>query len=114
MKKFLLLFLALTVFSADALAQASWRRNKLRVRKDQEALKEKLEEIPIYREKLDQPLEILGPVRGEDILSRKKDAIIYQMRVQADKMGADAIMEFKCESLKSIYQNCEGFAVKMK
>lgn len=72
-----------------------------------------LVKIPIYEERL-QNVVIIGPVHGQDVLGSKKTAIFNQVREQAYKMQANAIMEFKCKPmLKSLFQTCEGFGVKV-
>lgn len=94
-------------------AQAPWQKNKLREKKKWEKTLDKIEEIPVHEEKLKGNYQILGFVRGEDAFTNKKTGIIKHMRIQAYKMGADAIMEFKCKrGWKSLYQACEGFAIK--
>lgn len=96
-------------------AQAPWRANKLREAKKTEAIRVRIDEIPLHEEKLEGNYEILGPVRGQDMLTKKKEAIFYQIRQTAWKMGADAVMEIKCKPvLKTVFQSCEGFAIKYR
>lgn len=88
--------------------------NHLKRAEEAQAYRTKIKEIPIYREKLEGSYMLLGPVRGQDMLTNKKSAIMAQMRDQAFKMGANAIMEFQCDKiLKRTFMQCEGFAVRI-
>ncbi|EKD42725.1 MAG: hypothetical protein ACD_73C00041G0005 [uncultured bacterium] len=115
MKKIGVIGLVLTLGLQTSLAFAYDFTNKLRLKKEAEVYQTQLKEIPIYREKLDVPYTLLGPVRGQDMMTTKKAAIMYQMREQAHQMGANAIMEFHCDKLlrKTLLQ-CEGFAIHLK
>ncbi len=114
MKKIIFLSLILSVmFQTSAWADKASRYNRLRMQPAIEAYEAERDAIPIYREKLDG--EILGFVHAEDAFTNNKSAIFRQMRKKALSLGADAIMEFKCtQKGKSIYQQCEGFAIKLK
>lgn len=113
-RKLVLFFLAILVFvPATPEARSLRHTNKLREKAKQAVFNAELEKIPVYREKLGGEYQILGFVHGEDAFTRKKTAIIQHMRLQAHKMGASAIMEFKCRRIwKSFLQSCEGFAIK--
>lgn len=113
MKKIILYFMIFLLCPLVLQAKVPWQSNKLREKKKMEKIEEAINQIPIYEEKLTGDYIILGPVRGQDILSKKRTAIFRQMREQAYKMQADAIMEMTCKPmLKSIFQSCEGFAIK--
>ncbi len=103
------------LFSTTAFAGGYWQTNQIVANQKAQAFEKVLFGIPIYRDKLTGTYDNLGFVHSEDALTNKKDAMIYQMRFQAYKMGANAIMEFKCRGIKkSIFQQCEGFAVSYK
>ncbi|OGQ08978.1 MAG: hypothetical protein A3G32_09040 [Deltaproteobacteria bacterium RIFCSPLOWO2_12_FULL_40_28] len=113
MKCFLTLILFFS-FIMPSMAKAPWATNQLRQNKKTEAYEAELEKIRIYREKLEGDYTILGFVQGQDAFTNKKDAVIHQIRKKAHKMGADAIMEFKCKKMvRSTLQSCEGFAVRL-
>lgn len=114
MKKFIFILGFVFLGSTLAEAQAPWRGNKLRAKKEAQKVEEALAAIPIHREKLTGAYQMLGPVYGQDALTNKKDAIIYQMRYKAYLAHADAIMEFRCKSFKGVYQSCEGIAIKFQ
>jgi len=111
---FLSAFLLFSLIMAPAVqAKVPWQTNKLRAQKKWEKLAEKIDRIPVFRDKIDGHYDILGPVHAQDAFTRKQTAIVRKMRTQAYKMGADAIMEFRCRKMvKSLFQNCEGFAIK--
>lgn len=114
MKYFFIIILFITP-STLLYAQAPWRTNKLREAKKTESIRAQIDEIPLYEEKLTGNYDILGPVRGQDMLTKKKEAIFYQIRQTAWKMGADAVMEIECKPiLKTVFQSCEGFAIKYR
>ncbi len=114
MKTIFSLFIILIV-TMPAHANPEWRKNKVRQQAADEAILAVIDEIPIYTERLEGNYDILAPVHGQDILSRKRDAIYYQVRETAYKIGADAIMEFSCKPmLKSVFLACDGFAIKYK
>lgn len=107
------LFLLFCSLPVTIQADVPWQTNKLRSQREQAAVEKEIAQIPLYEEKIDGNYQMLGPVRGQDILSRKKNAIFSQIRHQAYKMGADAVIEIKCKPLlKSIFQSCEGIAIK--
>lgn len=110
-------FIIIFVIFLSSVGHAETNRftNKIRVKREQEKLQEEIAKIPIYTEKLSGNYDILGPVYGQDALTQKKDGIIYQMRLKAFKAKADAIMEFQCKQIgKSLFRQCEGFAIKYK
>lgn len=115
MKTFMM---ALAVLVIGSFALDGWCRSPKYINKKKEEEKvreyeEIIAQIPIYREKLKGNYDLLGPVHGEDAFTKKNDFIIRKLRSQAYKMGADAIMEFKCRRIaKSLFQTCEGFAVR--
>lgn len=112
-KSTLLLTFAFLLFTFISHAETNRFTNKVRVKREQDKLKEEIAKIPIYEEKLSGNYDILGAVYGQDALTSKKDGIIYQMRLKAFKAKADAIMEFKCKQVgKSLFRQCEGFAIK--
>ena len=112
-KFFLFSFFVILGVSFLAQARPEWQVNKLREQKKQEAIQEQIDSIPLYEDKLTGDYTIVGPVRGQDIVSRKKNAIFAQVRLQAYKMKADAVMELKCTKvLKSVFQSCEGFGIR--
>jgi hypothetical protein len=115
MKKSIAALATLVFLSLSSQAYTYDFTNKLRQKREDAAYRAKLEEIPIYREKLTGNYQLLGPVRGQDAFSKSKKAIMLQMREQAYKMGGDAIMEFQCETLvKRTFQQCEGFAIRLQ
>lgn len=84
---------------------------KLQEKRKQEQLNAILENIPVYRDRI-RTAQILGAVRGQDAFTNKNYAIVHQMREQAHKLGANAIMEFSCDKSKKIMiQTCTGFAI---
>lgn len=96
-------------------AHAEIYPNKLVERREKQKVRETVENIPVYRTRLEGDYEILGFVQGQDAFTKDKKAIIYSMRLKAHKMGANAIMEFTCHTpLRSLFQNCEGFAIRWK
>ncbi len=116
MKTFsLFLLVCLSFISFSVQADQEWRKNKLQAQAEQDRIQEAVDNIPIYRARVGSEYDILGPVHGEDFLTRNKNAIFYQMRVQAYEMGAEAISEFKCKPLlKNTLQSCDGFGVKQR
>lgn len=95
-------------------AKAPWQYNKVREKRKQDAIWAEASQIPLLKEKVkDRKYQILGFVRGEDLFTSKHIAIYNKMRLDAHKMGADAIMEVRCKRImKSFAQQCEGFAIK--
>jgi len=112
MIKFLTLCLSLFLLACATESYAKDYTNHLKKKAEVQAINSKIKEIPIYKEKLEGNYHILGPVRGQDLFTTKRSAIMAQMRLQAYKMGANAIMEFHCDPMlkKALYQ-CEGFGV---
>lgn len=109
-----LVVLFFCAWSGDLSARAPKYINKKQEAEKMAAYEEEIARIPIYREKLKGDYVLLGPVHGEDAFTKKNDFIIRKLRSQAYKMGADAIMEFKCRRIaKSLFQTCDGFAVKL-
>lgn len=73
------------------------------------------QEIPIFKDRPDRPHQVLALIKGDDILTRKKDAVYHQMRRKALDEGADAITDLKCETIGAyVAQTCMGYAVKWK
>jgi hypothetical protein len=113
---FLSFFILLSlVIGIVAFAKTPRYTNKLRREARMQELAKEIEKIPIYRERLEGDYTILGPVIGQDMLTKKRKAIIWQMRVKAYKMQADAIMEYHCKPIaKALFVSCEGFAIRYK
>lgn len=110
---FSLLILCICLSPLSVLAQAKHLKNKLRLKKQWDKVEAVIESMPVYTEKLEGDYQALGLVQGQDMMTKKKTAAVKQMRTEAYKMGADAIMEFECEThVKSLFTNCAGVAIK--
>lgn len=107
------LWFALTLLVVDtALAQGKYQ-NKVRFDRAVEALRVEIEKIPVFEEKLTGEYTIIGMVRSQDALTKKHDAMMLNLKAQAYKFKADAVMEVKCRNLwRWVLQECEGFAVR--
>lgn len=110
----------ITIFflgSLSVIAQAQNQnrfRNKVRKDRDKKEFMAIIDEIPIYRHKLEGKYTILGHVHSQDVLTSSKDRIYNELRIKTYKAGGNAIMEFRCEKVgKSLIVTCEGFAVKV-
>ena len=115
MNKTTVIFFLLCFLPASLKADVPWQTNPLSDKKKKAAVEEKIAQIPLYEEKIEGDYDMLGPVRGQDILSRSQTAIFSQIRHQAYKIGADAVIDIQCKPiLKSIFQSCEGIAIKFK
>jgi len=114
------IIVAVAVLLVVAFAIDGWSRAPKYVNKKREAEKiaeyeETIAQIPIHRGKLKGDYDLLGPVHGEDAFTKNNAYITRKLRSQAYKMGGDAIMEFKCRRIaKSLFQTCDGFAVKFR
>lgn len=96
-------------------AQSTRFKNKVRKAERVDAYLEKVDKIPIYKERLHAGHTLLGVVRGFDALTRKKENIFRQMRLEADKMGATAIGELECKKLiRQALLQCQGMATRLK
>jgi hypothetical protein len=114
MKKYFLSLSILFCLVQNVWAEGpAWRHNHLRQQGYDDRIREEMNKIPIYREKLEGNYKIIGPVHGEDLFTAQKSAIFWAVREQAYNSKADAIMEFKCRRMvKSTFQQCEGFAIR--
>lgn len=109
----LFIFAFLLLYPFFLQAKPSWQSNKLRERQKWEKVQEEIDQIPLYKEKLEGNYQIIGFVRGDDLWTNKHHAIYNKMKREAFEMGADAIMEVKCKRIaKWFAQHCEGFAIK--
>ncbi|MBX7148741.1 hypothetical protein K1X76_06605 [bacterium] len=111
MKKYFLMVIVLAL-PALAFAQTGRFQNKVRLDRELEKIDAVVDNIPIFRERLPIQHTLLGPLHAEDAFTKSKDAILRSLRVDAYKVNANAISEFKCKKIaKSILQACQGFAV---
>lgn len=116
MKSNLILFLLVLTFVFSGFeVEAQKHKNKSREKKKFQEVEAVIHDIPIYRGKIDGDYEILGPVNGQDIFAKSIKGIAWQIKVQAYKLGADAVVEFECKTrAKNTFQDCQGFAIKFK
>ncbi len=114
LKKYLYTILFVLI-SGHTYARPYWQNNQASVKNEEASVIAAIDEIPLYAHRVDGSYDILAPVRGQDMLNQKKDAIFFQMRKMAYQVGADAVMGVKCKPIfKSVFQSCDGFAIKYK
>src|SRR3990167_2595826 len=113
MKYLLLLFFLLPIISH------AQQRNKFDNHRDtraqEETVDEQIDQIPIFRDKVEGDYVILGEIDGQDVFNKNIKGIVKQIRVKAYQLKADAVKEFSCqEGWKKTFQYCAGYAIKYK